>query len=132
MRAYRARKRAAGFRRVGRWVPAEADGSEVYSDHRIHEARSLAMHCQIAQKITKNPRLIDVARRNLARWAARGAEPVPCYIREWQEILDAPWPQVAAFITSFDERAVRLRQSSPFAGILTPQERRRVYDAFRA
>jgi hypothetical protein len=36
------------------------------------------------------------------------------------------------FMTSLRDKAVRLRQSSPFAGLLTPQERRRVYDAFRA
>jgi hypothetical protein len=35
-------------------------------------------------------------------------------------------------LVSRSERATRLRQSSPFAGVLTPAERRRVYEAFRA
>ncbi len=54
------------------------------------------------------------------------AEPLPAYLNEWQEILDQPWPAVAAFITSFSDKAVRLRQSSPFAGVLTPKERKQV------
>jgi hypothetical protein len=35
-------------------------------------------------------------------------------------------------MTGFDEDAIRLRQSSPFAGVLTPAERRRIYEAFRS
>src|SRR5438445_7523534 len=60
------------------------------------------------------------------------AEGVPRALGEWREILDRPWPEIAALITDADEPAVRLRQSSPFAGVLTPGERRRVYEAFRA
>ena len=53
MRAYRKRKRDAGLKNVRRWEPAE--GARQYSDHRILEARRLAMHCQIAQKISRDP-----------------------------------------------------------------------------
>lgn len=127
MRAYRARKRAAGLRRAHGWVPAHGG----YSDHRILEARSLALHCKIAQKIARDAELLDVARRNLERWT-RGKDHIPGYVHEWRRILDSPWPVIADFMTSFSEKAVRLRQSSPFAGILTPAERRRIYDAFRA
>jgi hypothetical protein len=34
-------------------------------------------------------------------------------------------------ITELSENATRLRQSSPFAGVLSPVERRRIYEAFR-
>jgi hypothetical protein len=44
-------------------------------------------------------------------------------LQEWQELLEQLPPQeVASFIVSLDERATRMRQSSPFAGVLTPQE----------
>jgi len=134
MRRYRARRRAAGLKLQRRWVPARPSARALahYSDHRILEARSLALHCLIARKIERNPRLIDVARRNLARWLRdRGATP-PYALVEWDEILRRPWPAVAALLTDPGEEAARLRQSSPFAGILTAAERRRVYEAFRA
>ena len=90
------------------------------------------MHCLIAQKINKDQKLLDVARRNIAAWSARYGEHVPPAIEEWRAILDRPWPEIAALITEPGESAARLRQSSPFAGILTQRERERVYAAFRS
>jgi hypothetical protein len=100
--------------------------------HRIIEARSLAMHCLIARKIEADRRLLRTARRNLEKWIARYGEGTPRALEEWREILDRPWPEIAALIIGTDESAVRLRQSSPFAGALTAAERRRVYAAFRS
>ena len=133
MRRYRARRRAAGFRAATRWQStAPAASSAGLLGHRIAEARSLAMHCSIARKIEADRRLLDVARRNLARWIARHGEGAPQALAEWREILGRPWPEIAALITASDESAARLRQSSPFAGVLTSAERRRIYEAFRA
>ena len=133
MRRYRARKRAAGLKQTRRWVPARGPDSAVYSDHAILEARSLALHCLIARKISRDPGLLDIARRNLAAWkrAHRPGER-PRFLAEWEWWLRRPWPEIAAFITGTSETAARLRQSSPFAGVLDPEERRRVYEAFRA
>jgi hypothetical protein len=131
MRAYRRRKQAAGYKVVSKWLPAGADNPAAYSDHRVLDARSLALHCKIKRKIDRNPGLLERPRRNLARWSESASGPLPAYITEWREILDRPWPDVAAFITSFSDEAVRLRQSSPFAGVLNPKERKQVYDAFR-
>ncbi len=132
MRSYRARKRAAGLKSVVTWMPAAGDAEPVYSDHSLLDARSLALHALIARKIADDPGLLEVARRNLARWRARDPERAPDYLDEWSRILDKPADRVAGFITSLSPEAVRLRQSSPFAGILTPAERKRIYDAFRA
>jgi hypothetical protein len=133
MRRYRARQRAAGLRSSTRWQPtATPVTTPGLLKHRVIEARSLAMHCLIAQKIGRDPRLLDVARRNLAAWLARYGDNPPRALEEWQAILARPWPEVAALITDPGEAAARLRQSSPFAGVLTPSERRRVYEAFRA
>jgi hypothetical protein len=98
----------------------------------VLDARSLALHCLIAQKIMADPSLIDIARRNLAAWRRKSAGAEPRYLDEWQQILARPWPQVAGLITEQSDNATRLRQSSPFAGILSTVERRRIYDAFRA
>lgn len=133
MRRYRARQRAAGLRVATRWQSATSVTiSPGLLKHRIIEARSLAMHCLIARKIETDRRFLAAARRNLAKWIARYGDGAPRVLDEWREILDRPWPEIAALITDTDESAVRLRQSSPFAGVLTPAERRRVYEAFRA
>lgn len=132
MRAYRKRKRDAGLKSVRHWEPVEGAGVRQYSDHRILEARSLAMHCKIAQKIFRTPELLDKAKANLERWRAKSEDPQPQYLREWQEILERPWPEIAELMTSMSEDATRLRSSSPFAGFLTVDERDRIYAAFRA
>jgi len=133
MQRYRARQLAAGLRATTRWRPvASAPLTPGRLKHLLIEARSLAMHCLIARKIAADPALLDLARRNLATWRARyGASP-PRALEEWREILGRPWPEIAALMTDPGETAARLRQSSPFAGVLTQRERRRVYEAFGA
>ena len=114
-------------------MPAQGERLAVYSDHAILEARSLAMHCLIARKIARDPGLLEIARSNLSAWKrSRASAERPRCLDEWERVLRRPWPEIAAFITSTSEDAARLRQSSPFAGVLDPAERRRVYEAFRA
>ena len=132
MRAYRKRKRDAGLKSVRHWEPASGERPGGYSDHRILDARSLAMHCRIAQKISRDPSLLEKAKENLERWSAKTRRPRPQYLREWQEILEGPWQDVAELITSMSEDSTRLRSSSPFAGVLDAEERDQIYAAFRA
>jgi len=132
MRAYRKRKRDAGLTSVRRWEPADGFPAGRYSNHRILDARSLAMHCKIVQKISRDPSLLGKATANLQRWSAKIDGPKPRYLKEWQEILEKPWPTIAEMMTSMSEDATRLRSSSPFAGILNKKEREQIYAAFRA
>jgi hypothetical protein len=46
--------------------------------------------------------------------------------------MSRPWSEIAAIMTEPSEEGARLRQSSPFAGVLSATERRRIYEAFRA
>ena len=132
MRAYRKRKREAGLKSVRHWEPAEGAGVRQYSDHRILDARSLAMHCKIAQKISGDPELLNKAKATLERWNAKAEDPKPRYLREWKKMLERPWPEIAELITSMSEDATRLRSSSPFAGVLAADEREQIYATFRA
>ena len=102
-----------------------------YSPHRVIDARSLAMHVMVAEKIQRDSALLAIPERNLERWKARWANSPPAWLAEWQEILGKPWPRIAALITELSENATRLRQSSPFAGVLSSIERRKIYEAFR-
>lgn len=89
------------------------------------------MHRAIRDKIEANPGLLEIPHRNIARWKARTRGPVPHYLEEWREILAGDWRDVAKFMVSDSDRATRLRQSSPFAGVLTPAERKAIYESFR-
>ena len=53
-------------------------------------------------------------------------------LQEWDNIL-AQGPTIAlAVLTENSERGRRLRQSSPFAGVLTPQERNTIFVEYEA
>jgi hypothetical protein len=132
MRRMRERRKADGLKPVVSWVAQAAPARPGYSTHRLLEARSLAMHAVIAQKIERDPTLLDVPRNNLKRWKARWENEAPAWYEEWCAIMNRPWPEIAAIITEPSEEGARLRQSSPFAGVLSTAERSRIYEAFRA
>lgn len=101
-------------------------------DHRLIDERSLAFDRLIAGKLRSQPALVEKARGNLARWletCSPGARPA---LLEWQLLLAGPLDELLAVMEATDERAIRLRQSSPFCGILTPDERLGVIRAFQA
>ncbi len=89
------------------------------------------MHCLVARKLLANPALVTQARSTLARWRAGIVGPVPSYFPQWEHILEGSIEEIAAFLASMHEDAIRLRQSSPFTNVLTPEERARIYAAFR-
>ena len=133
MRRLQERREAAGLKTVVAWVPNDGPRKQLtYSSHRLLEARSLAMHAVIARKIERDPTLLAVAHRNIERWSARWKDETPAWLKEWQEVLKQSWQHVAAVITEPSEHGARVRQSSPFAGVLTNEERWRIYEAFRA
>ncbi len=100
--------------------------------HRVIDARSLAMHCLAATKIDRDRGLLKKVRQTLSRWRARYAEDMPPALDEWQSILDRSWPEIAALVTDPGQSATRLRQSSPLSSVLSAKERERIYDAFRS
>lgn len=106
-----------------------------FSDHIRIEERSIALHRAVAERIRENPELMEEAIENLKRFLQQffleGRKPVSALL-EWQELLEnQSLEQALEFLVSDSERARRLRQSSPFAGIITPQERWRIYEAYR-
>ena len=102
-----------------------------YSDHTRLDERSLALHQLVAEKLRAAPALLDKARANVRRWQEANESPSPA-LTEWAQILRSPANDVLALLTERSPRATRLRQSSPFAGILTEEERRAVYESYSA
>ncbi len=97
------------------------------SGHDRIEARSLAMHRAIAGKLRKNPRLLDAARENIRRWRRRGVDVTA--FAEWEAILERGVAETVRVLTDSSENSARLRKSTPFTGVLTPEERRRFFEA---
>lgn len=112
---------------AGLWYVA---GMELaYCDHSRLDERSLALHRLVARKVLANPALLDKARETARRWRTTDGSP-SLALSEWESILGGPADQIAQFLIEPSERATRLRQSSPFCGILTEDERRAIYESY--
>jgi hypothetical protein len=95
--------------------------------HRIAEARSLAYHRVIAERLPGEPELVVRARARVRGWLA--SRPDAHYALAWDEVLSRSTREIAAFLADDGERATELRQSTPFAGALDPRERWRIWRA---
>jgi len=79
---------------------------------------------RIAEGLRDHPEWIELARGNLERWSTRNKDSpslLRCYA-EWQAILARPVGEICAVLTADTDEGQRLRQNSPFAGVLTPAE----------
>ena len=84
---------------------------------------SLALGRAVARHLRDNEARVRArAQRNLTRARAQ-YDVVPSWVHQWQALLDGPTDKLVEALTSPDERARVLRQSSPFAGVLSPRER---------
>ena len=101
-------------------------------DHRFIDERSLAFDRLIAAKLRSQPTLVEKARSNPVRWletCSAGARPD---LLEWQRLLSGSFDELLVLLEATDERATRLRQSNPFCGILTQEERLGILREFQA
>ena len=98
--------------------------------HQEIDERSLALASAIAEKIDSDPGRggLDHARQVCERWSR---QKVATDVQTWQGILTRDWPEIRPQLLEDSERGRRLRQSSPFCGILTPRERWAIYRRFR-
>ena len=92
--------------------------------HEQTDEISLAMGRRIASRLSRQPELLRIARDNLDRWVKLNADApglLHCYA-EWRGILDRPLEEICDLLRSDSEEGRRLRQNSPFAGVLSPRE----------
>ena len=94
--------------------------------HNDIDRRSLILAREIVDRIDR-----DTERKGLAkarsvceRWAQNSPQPA---VDEWRSLLKKDWHEIRKMLLADDETGQRLRQSSPFCGILTPVERWRIY-----
>lgn len=92
--------------------------------HGFQDAVSLELARRIAGGLPQHPEWLSVARANLDRWASQNRDApslLQCY-EEWRELLDHPVEEICAALTAETENSQRIRQNSPFAGVLPPAE----------
>lgn len=80
----------------------------------------------VAAKVRADPALVDRARDILERWLVSASPRTRPALLEWRALLDGGLDSILPVLEGDDERCTRLRQSSPFCGILTRGERTRI------
>jgi hypothetical protein len=110
---------AAGRLRIGSHEDYEGG-------HDRARARSLAYHRAIARRLRKP--MVEDARHALFRWRERGRID-PRYADEWERVLRRPVPEIRRTIVEESQTGDDLRQSSPFAGMLSEPERQQILRA---
>lgn len=94
------------------------------SDHERIDRQVAAMHRIIAERLRSGDLSpLQKARSNLERWELQFGGVLPDGYLEWVAILDSGLDAVLRVLEGDDQEAVRIRSSSPFAGVLSPRER---------
>jgi hypothetical protein len=101
------------------------------SGHRLAEARSIALHRAVAERLRADPALMESARGRVRVWRAEG-KMHPRYAEAWEQVLARPLDEVCAFLIDPGEEACALRQSTPFTGVLDARTRWRIWREVRA
>lgn len=96
--------------------------------HGLADLRSLAYHRALARRLRRP--MVDEARHLVWRWRDEGKMDSR-YAEQWESILSRPVRQIARAITADTPEARDLRQNSPFAGLLSEAERRKILQEIR-
>ena len=110
-------------------VPAGSSkaGERTRRTHAALERRSLAFAQAIAEKLAKDPSIVDRAHGHITRRLAKASPGERKELLEWQRILETtPVIRLQDFLVDPGERATRLRQTLPFVGVLSSTERERI------
>lgn len=93
--------------------------------------RGRRLHQCAARRLAADPELRGVVRERLRK--LRQANPHGrVYQDRWEALLEGPLPTLLRTMTEPSEQADALRKESPFTVLVTPDERRRVFETVRA
>lgn len=100
--------------------------------HERIDDRSREMHILIAERLRGDPSLIARAKENLSRWRVTTSVRAVKSLDEWEDLLGGDFEALLKLLSSPSEQAIRLRQSSPFAGdaFITSEERFQILQRF--
>ena len=112
-----------GRARATRYHASESTSLSVLRSRRLHE--------RAARRLAGNPALREVARDRLEK--LRQVNPHGrVYHDRWQALLDGPLTRLLRAMTEASEQSDAMRQESPLTGLVTAEERRRVFESIRA
>lgn len=97
------------------------------------QLKALWLHGAVVGQLVTNPdEVLSKARANLDRLLQqhRGTM-TEIWLMRWKDTINQGAKAVLEALTSQDPDGVELRQNSPFAGVLSEQQRRQVLEAFR-
>ncbi len=131
--AYEAGRKSPTLRTLRRL--AEAAGLEAsVAFHRPmtrEERRSLHLHRAIARHLERDPKAV-LARAQATLSLMRKNHPeAEQLFREWAVLLDRPLPELVHAIIDPSSWGRELRHVTPFAGVLSAEERTDMYRSFR-
>ena len=95
-------------------------------NHQQIDQRSLALARAVVDVIDRDPAHsgLERARSTCKRWTRHQPSPA---VAEWGRILEQEWGAIRLLLLDPGEEGCRLRQSSPFCGVLSPRERWEIY-----
>jgi len=93
---------------------------------RRREERSLAYHRAIVRAMDEDEAILVRARAKIRAWEAR-APMSASYVAAWRAALDGPRAALVTLMLDPSEYARAMRQTTPFAGSLSPRERWRIF-----
>jgi len=93
--------------------------------HQQIDARALLLAHRVADRIEADPARVGVemARQTCQRWLRLLPPSQHTCVQEWCDILKRPWSEIRSALLDPGERGARLRQNSPFCGVLCHRER---------
>jgi hypothetical protein len=95
-------------------------------DHSFLDRRSLAFHVAIAEKLRPDPRLLEKVCDRLRSMLSDNRVSISTRdaYREWLDFIEGhSFEEVLDLLVDPSEEGTRLRQTTPFAGILSRTER---------
>jgi hypothetical protein len=99
--------------------------------HEIIDERSLKFAEIIADLLEGDPGLMEVARGNLKRWKEQNAGELFPDLKSWEALIETGDLEVILkTLRGRSEHDTQLRQSNPFVGIITNQERWKILKEF--
>ena len=117
--------RASQVRAISGHACAFSSYTELVSHKPRSRAFSIQLHAKVAQRLAEDPRLLDLARARLDAMH-------PEYAAKWRALLDGAAHVLFATLVEDSDDAQALRQTSPFAFVLTSRERYVIWKAHRS
>jgi transcriptional regulator with XRE-family HTH domain len=121
------------LRTIGRRVSLTSEPVEGSTPLTLKDRQSLALHLRVTEKLLADQDEVrGRARRSLGRlYELHGSGRSDYYLDTWRDLLDGPLIPLVDALTGTSQRARDLRQASPFAGILTIDERDQILGGIR-